>query len=241
AGQVAGLYGRKIGDSLRAGTAYHLYLAGPRRGVFNAEGLRGQKEVILCEAVIDALTFWCAGYRNVTASWGVEGFTADHLALIRASGIERVIIAYDRDEAGDAAAVKLAGRLMEEGFGCYRLRFPHGLDANEYALRVTPAVKSLGVLIRSAEWLGNGKRPVREAVKSGAQEVQALRGNADAEVTTTAAPEPALSLAAKDEPEPEVAPAEVAQAEVTQAAALQVATVAASVEPAAPELAIECV
>ncbi|MFM0134393.1 toprim domain-containing protein, partial [Paraburkholderia sediminicola] len=216
AGQVAGLYGRKIGDSLRAGTAYHLYLAGPRRGVFNAEGLRGQKEVILCEAVIDALTFWCAGYRNVTASWGAEGFTADHLALFRACGIERVIIAYDRDEAGDAAAVKLAGRLMEEGFGCYRLRFPHGLDANEYALRVTPAVKSLGVLIRSAEWSGNGRAPQREVIAQRSV--------------------PALPLAAKEAPEPEVVQAEVAQAEAPNPTPIP-----ASVEPAAPGLAIECV
>ncbi|QIE27538.1 CHC2 zinc finger domain-containing protein [Caballeronia sp. SBC2] len=243
AGHVAGLYGRKIGEGLRAGTAYHLYLAGPRRGVFNAEGLRGQKEVILCESVIDALTFWCAGYRNVTASWGVEGFTADHLALIHELGLERVVIAYDRDEAGDAAAVKLAERLMEEGFGCYRLRFPHGLDANEYALKVSPAVKSLGVLIRSAEWLGNGKGPVRSvasmAVKSAVQEVQALRGNGD----DAPAPAPLLvaKLAAKEEPEPEAVQAEVTQADVAQAEAPEIATVAASVAPAAPALALECV
>ncbi|KVD47571.1 hypothetical protein WS61_08660 [Burkholderia sp. ABCPW 11] len=75
AGAVAGLYGRKVRDNLRPGTAYHLYLPGPHRGVFNAAGLAGQTEVILCEAIIDALTFWCAGYRNVTASFGAEGFS----------------------------------------------------------------------------------------------------------------------------------------------------------------------
>lgn len=41
---------------------------------------------------------------------------------------------------------------------------PHGLDANEYALKVTPAAKSLGVLMRRAQWLGNGAAPVREGV-----------------------------------------------------------------------------
>lgn len=159
AGAVAGLYGRKVRDNLRPGTAYHLYLPGPHRGVFNAAALAGQTEVILCEAIIDALTFWCAGYRNVTASFGAEGFTDDHLALFRVVGIERVIIAYDRDAAGDAAAAKLTERLLAEGFGCYRIRWPHGLDANEYALKVTPATKSLGALIRSAEWLGGSGRP----------------------------------------------------------------------------------
>ena len=34
------------------------------------------------------------------------------------------------------------------------------MDANEYALQVTPASKSLGVVIRSAQWLGKGKAPV---------------------------------------------------------------------------------
>ena len=38
--------------------------------------LQASKTVILCEALIDALSFWCAGYRYVTASYGVEGFTS---------------------------------------------------------------------------------------------------------------------------------------------------------------------
>ena len=161
AGQVLGLYGRKILDNLRPGTAYHLYLPGPHRGVFNAAGLVGCKEVIVCEAIIDALTFWCAGLTNVTTSYGAEGFTDDHLSMFKTLGVERVIIAYDRDTAGDAAAQKLAERLMSEGFECYRLLLPHGLDANEYALKVTPAAKSLGALIRSAQWLGQGQAPHR--------------------------------------------------------------------------------
>jgi DNA primase len=37
--------------------------------------LVSSKEIILCEALIDALTFWCAGYRNVTSAYGIEGFT----------------------------------------------------------------------------------------------------------------------------------------------------------------------
>ncbi len=90
AGHVAGLYGRKIVENQARNLPKHLYLPGPHRGVFNAEGLRGQREVIVCESVIDALTFWCAGYTNVTAAFGADGFTEDHLALFRAQGVERV-------------------------------------------------------------------------------------------------------------------------------------------------------
>ena len=80
AGDVQGMYGRKINDNLREGTPSHLYLPGEHRGVWNEEALIASKEIILCEALIDALTFWVAGHRNVTASYGVNGFTADHRA-----------------------------------------------------------------------------------------------------------------------------------------------------------------
>lgn len=159
-GEVLGAYGRKITPThqLRPGTPLHLYLPGPHRGVFNVEALMASKEVILCEALVDALTFWCAGFRNVTAAYGVEGFTHDHLAAFKTYGTEHVLIAYDRDEAGDKAAESLAKKLTAEGIACSRVQFPKGMDANEYALKVQPPAKALGLLLRTAAWMGNGKR-----------------------------------------------------------------------------------
>ncbi len=61
-GAVAEVYGRKIRDDLRPGTPLHLYLPGQHRGVWNLEALQASHEIILCEALIDALTFWTAGY-----------------------------------------------------------------------------------------------------------------------------------------------------------------------------------
>lgn len=159
AGHVVEVYGRKLLDNLRAGTPTHLYLPGPHRGVWNERALVGQAEVILTEALIDAMTFWCAGYRNVTAAYGVEGLTDDHLATFKRLGVRRVLIAFDRDDAGERGAEKAAERLMGEGIECYRIQFPKGMDANEYALKVTPAEKSLGLLIRKAVWLGKGAPP----------------------------------------------------------------------------------
>jgi hypothetical protein len=63
-GRVTEMYGRKINENLREGTPRHLYLPGPHRGVWNESALAESKEVILCESLIDALTFWCAGFRN---------------------------------------------------------------------------------------------------------------------------------------------------------------------------------
>ncbi len=160
AGHVSEIYGRKIGD--KADGPSHLYLPGPHRGVWNAQGLQGLEEVILTEALIDAMTFWCAGFHNVTAAYGVEGFTEDHIATFKHCGVRRVLIAFDRDEAGERGTAKVAERLIQAGFECLRIQFPKGMDANAYACKVTPAAKSLGLLIRQAVWLGKGGVPIAQ-------------------------------------------------------------------------------
>jgi DNA primase catalytic core len=201
-GRVTEMYGRKITAGLRPGTPLHLYLPGPHRGVWNASALGASKEIILCESLIDAMTFWCAGFRNVTASYGVEGFTDDHLSMFRKHGTERVRIAYDRDEAGDRAAEKLASVLMAEGIECFRVQFPKGMDANEYALKMAPAAKALELVVRNAEWMGKGVRrtalPVeakREATVTIVGETKTILADADgvvlAEIETPRAELPA--------------------------------------------------
>ena len=218
---VTEVYGRKLLDNLRPGTPKHLYLPGPHRGVWNAAALIASPEIILCEALIDALTFWCAGFRNVTASYGVEGFTADHLAAFKRHGTERVLIAYDRDEAGDKAAEKLAAKLIAEGLDCYRVLFPKGMDANEYALKVGPSEKSLGVAIRSAQWLGKGTPKAR--VMSVAEPVLV-------ESVSDLACAPSLSLAAEEAAKEENLPAQVIPAAPASPAAAESHTLGAERE-----------
>ncbi len=189
---VKGIYGRKITRGLRPGTPLHLYLPGPHRGVFNEQAVAASPEIILCEAILDALTFWCAGYRNVTASYGVNGFTDDHLGAFRKWGTKRVLIAYDRDDAGEKGAQALAEKLLAAGIDCYRIQFPKGMDANEYALKLKPAEKALGILIRNAAWMGKGRPPSQRIGL----------GSATVAVTTVAAGE-----ATREEAPPVPAPA----------------------------------
>jgi len=151
AGEVLGIYGRRIADSVQPGAVPHLYLPGPHRGVWNLQALADSKEIILCESLIDALTFYCAGFHNVTTAYGVNGVPSELLEAFKAYGTERVLVAYDRDVAGDAAAEILARTLAGEGIACFRVLFPRGMDANDYARKVQPASHSLGVLLRSAE------------------------------------------------------------------------------------------
>lgn len=202
-GSVTEVYGRKIRDDLRPGTAFHLYLPGPHRGVWNVDALAAHKEVILCEALIDALTFWCAGYRNVTASYGVEGFTEDILAAFKRHGTKRVLIAYDRDDAGERAAAKHAEALMAKGIEAWRIEFPKGMDANEYAAKLGPAAKSLGVVIRKAVWLGKGKAPIAPS----AEPVVTVEHVAEASPARADVASSLAALAAKEETPEQALPA----------------------------------
>jgi DNA primase catalytic core len=192
-GEVVEMYGRKIGRALRENTPLHSYLPGPHRGVWNEQALIASKEIILCEALIDALTFWCAGYCHVTASYGVNGFTDDHREAFKKHGTKRIHIAYDRDDAGDQAAEKLAEELMAMGIECYRVQFPKGMDANDFALKVTPASKSLGILLGKAAWLGRGQRPTLPVSEPEIIEEKPAAKEEITEPTTTPAAEEKIS------------------------------------------------
>jgi DNA primase len=224
AGKVVEMYGRKLNDNLRQGTPLHLYLPGPHRGVWNLDGLGD--EVIVTEALIDAMTFWVQGYRNVTAAYGVEGFTEAHLQGFSERGVRKVLIAYDADQAGDKAAVQLALRLTAAGMDCYRVRFPKREDANSFALvDLDSAQRRLGDAIRKAVWLGQGKRPAdrpgplttpaveEEAIAPAVMNVDVI----DEPEPLSAAEPPEAPTSARVEPPspPEPPPAKVNEREVT--------------------------
>jgi DNA primase catalytic core len=223
-GRVVEVYGRRLQSDHPGKVPLHLYLPGPHHGVWNLDALAASKEVILTESLLDALTFWCAGFHHVTSAYGVEGFTREHLEAFKAYGTERVLIAYDRDAAGDRAAAKLAETLVAEGIECFRVQFPRGMDANEYALKVRPPEKSLALLLHNAAWLGKGTAApatadVREAEEAAEEEepkeepqAPSLAAGGEGEELPAASPPPTASPV-PPAPAAEV-PAEVSEREV---------------------------
>ncbi|MBV5097556.1 CHC2 zinc finger domain-containing protein, partial [Tenebrionicola larvae] len=128
-GRVLQLYGRRTmaDHKIKLTSPKHLYLPSPLTGVWNEQALAASSDIILCEALIDAMTFWCAGYRNVIAAFGVNGFTASHLAALTYHGVKRVLVAFDRDAAGDSGAELVAQALHGAGIEAWRVRFPQAL------------------------------------------------------------------------------------------------------------------
>ena len=210
---VTDLYGRKITPNLRAGTPLHLYLPGPHRGVWNEEGLTGG-EVILAESLIDALTFYAAGFEHTTASYGTSGFTPAHREAFARAGVTRVLLAYDHDPAGDVAATALAKELMASGIECFRVVLPLGADVNDVAVAAANPRDALGRLVRAAVWMGTGtarNRTRHDAppapVPSSAARLPAPPAPAPPVVTPATPPPPVVTPV----PEPPAAPLPAAE------------------------------
>jgi hypothetical protein len=157
-GRVGEVYGRKVRDDLRAGTAAHLVLPGPHAGVFNPAAFTSE-ELIVCEAILDALSAWCAGFRHVTAAFGADGWTEQMTTAVQAGGVRRVLIGFDRDPAGEAGAKKLAAVLAGVGVECFRVELPAGADVNDVTVQASDPTQTLGRFLRSAAWMGTGPTP----------------------------------------------------------------------------------
>ena len=152
AGNAAEIYGRRlfVQSSLQTSAPKHLYLPGPHAGVWNAAALRGQTEWLLCESLMDALSLWCHGFRQVTASYGVHGFTPDHWALLKELKPDRVTICYDNDDAGNAAANELAQQLAPCGVKVWRLELPPHSDVNDFVRASQQPKDDLAALLAAA-------------------------------------------------------------------------------------------
>jgi DNA primase catalytic core len=153
AGQVGEVYGRRLDPHA---TPRHLYLPGPHRGVWNPAGFKAD-ELIICESIIDALTLWCAGFRHVTAAYGVDGWTPDHQQALVEHDVKRVLVAFDADDAGDRGAKALAQELSAAGVEVFRVELPRGADVNDIAVEAKNPQEALGRFLRKAAWMGGAK------------------------------------------------------------------------------------
>ena len=133
-GGVAGLYGRRITDE--PGSARHLYLPGPRIGLVNRQAVKRSETLILTESIIDALTLYDRGFKNVMPIYGVNGLLDEHLLFFN-RGIKTAYLAFDADEAGRQATEAVSLRLKEKGIASYPVALSVK-DVNLYFKSHTP-------------------------------------------------------------------------------------------------------
>ena len=88
--------------------------------------LHKTKEIIITEGYLDVIMLHQAGFTNAVATLGTA-LTPEHLPLLR-KGEPKVIMAYDGDKAGRAAALKASKLLSAGGFSGGVVIFDGGLD-----------------------------------------------------------------------------------------------------------------
>ena len=153
-GNIVGIYGRRIAD----GEPRHLYLPGPRRGVWNGAAAKTNQTLFITEAVLDGLSLWQAGFKNVVAMYGTNGWTADHETLLRENGTTEIYLCLDNDEAGGACTQQLKEKLLAEGHhaegrplvkSVHVIQWPEGVkDANDFFF--SRSVADFEALVKSA-------------------------------------------------------------------------------------------
>ena len=140
-GEVIAFGGRVLDDALPK------YLNSPETAFFNKghnlyalhkayQGMRQEGFGILVEGYMDAIAVHRAGFTNSVASLGTA-LTKDQAKLLRRY-TGRIVIAYDADAAGVAAALRAGEILQSTGLSVNVLTMEEGKDPDEFIKRCGP-------------------------------------------------------------------------------------------------------
>jgi len=113
------------------------YINSPQTKLFNKsrllygyhlakESIYKNKKLIVCEGYLDVVMFHQAGFTEAVAGMGTA-LTTEHLPMLR-KGDPKIILAYDGDKAGIAAALKASQMLSVAGFDGGVVLFPDRQD-----------------------------------------------------------------------------------------------------------------
>ncbi len=134
-GEVLAFGGRALGDDPAK------YINSPETSRFTKgrvlyglerarEGARKSEKLVLCEGYFDRIAFERAGVPWAVASMGTALTTTQ--ADLLARHVPSVVVAYDGDAAGLAAAWKAFPLLVERGVRVFHVAFPDGHDPDSF-------------------------------------------------------------------------------------------------------------
>ncbi len=149
---VLNLYGRAIHE---ASEVPHRYLRGPKRGVLNWQALRSAHRLVVAESVLDALSLWQSGVRDVTCLYGAGGLPPDLEEQLARCAASELVWCLDADPAGRAATADLARQLSR--FSSLVAELPEGQDPNQVLTARGGA--ALAEVVGRARLLGDPPRP----------------------------------------------------------------------------------
>ena len=135
---IYSITGKLVGFGGRTITGHNAkYVNSPQTKLFNKsrllygyhlakEQIYKKNQLIVCEGYLDVIMLHQAGFNTAVATLGTA-LTTEHLPLLR-RGEPKVILAYDGDKAGLAAAFKASVMLSQSEFEGGVIIFADGLD-----------------------------------------------------------------------------------------------------------------
>ncbi|MDD3055211.1 MAG: DNA primase [Aliarcobacter sp.] len=135
---IYSITGKLVGFGGRTITGHNAkYVNSPQTKLFNKsrllygyhlakEQIYKKNQIIVCEGYLDVIMLHQAGFNTAVATLGTA-LTVEHLPLLR-RGEPKVILAYDGDKAGLAAAFKASVMLSQSEFEGGVIIFADGMD-----------------------------------------------------------------------------------------------------------------
>ena len=135
---IYSITGKLVGFGGRTITGHNAkYVNSPQTKLFNKsrllygyhlakEQIYKKNQIIVCEGYLDVIMLHQAGFNTAVATLGTA-LTVEHLPLLR-RGEPKVILAYDGDKAGLAAAFKASVMLSQSEFEGGVIIFENGMD-----------------------------------------------------------------------------------------------------------------
>ena len=149
-GNIIGFGGRVLGDGMPK------YLNSPETEIFsksknlynlNLAKKSNNRELILVEGYMDAITIYQAGFTNVVASLGTA-FNENHARVLK-SYAGSAILLFDSDEAGVKAVLRAIPVLKNAGLKVKVLQVTDAKDPDEYIKKFGPS--AFGELLKTAK------------------------------------------------------------------------------------------
>ena len=111
------------------------------------QSIHKTKQIVITEGYLDVIMLHQAGFTNAVATLGTA-LTPEHLPLLR-KGEPEVVMAYDGDKAGRAAALKASKLLSASGFSGGVVIFGAGLDPADMVKN--GAIEELSTMFREPQ------------------------------------------------------------------------------------------
>jgi DNA primase len=149
-GRVVGAYGRRITPKLKASSVYHVHWFSEDTLFFNGTVINQYDQVIMCKTPLEALVWWCAGFKYVFALMGKSTFNAQHLHALKVSSTRDLYIAFGSSSNDLAESYRIAEQVSNVGINCRFILYPNGMDASTFSTSVTSPESAFSELIDRA-------------------------------------------------------------------------------------------